>query len=123
MRQGLIIFLGGGLGSVSRYLFSRAISRQFEITFPLGTFAVNILGCFAIGLIYALIAKYRLSSDLSLLLATGFCGGFTTFSTFAYENNSLLERGDYLTFFLYVSLSVMFCLFATFLGIFLVRDL
>ncbi|CAN1212533.1 fluoride efflux transporter CrcB [Tumidithrix helvetica PCC 7403] len=122
MRQIFIVFLGGGFGSVSRFLLSKTISRQFELTFPLGTFFVNILGCFLIGVIYALVAKYRLSPALSLLLATGFCGGFTTFSSFAYENNSLFESGDYLTLFLYVSLSVILCLFATFLGIFIVRN-
>ncbi|MEE3716749.1 fluoride efflux transporter CrcB [Tumidithrix elongata RA019] len=122
MRQIFIVFLGGGFGSVSRFLLSKTISRQFELTFPLGTFFVNILGCFLIGVVYALVAKYRLSPALSLLLATGFCGGFTTFSSFAYENNSLFESGDYLTLFLYVSLSVMLCLFATFLGIFIARN-
>ena len=93
MRNLFYIFIGGGLGSVMRFLVSNYNQKFWNIyTFPMGTFAVNIVGCFLIGIISA----YFLKADnyLKFLLITGFCGGFTTFSTFSAENISLWENGN-----------------------------
>ena len=123
MRQILMIFLGGGLGSISRYLISREVTRQLEITLPLGTLAVNVLGCFVIGMIIALVERYRLNPAWTLLFATGFCGGFTTFSFFAYENHLLIREGDYVAFVFYTLLSLILGFLATFLGIVLIKNI
>lgn len=117
----LIVFLGGGLGSISRYLISQLVYAQFNTNFPLGTFTVNILGCFFIGVIMALNEKYQLDNTWVLLLSTGFCGGFTTFSTFSYENNLLLRSGDYLGLMAYTILSLLWGFAGTILGLFIIK--
>ena len=86
-----------------RYLIGRWLSSA---AFPWGTFAVNIIGCFLIGLFGSWIARHSLSPDLRLLLVVGLCGGFTTFSTFSYEALALLRNGHTGTFFMYILLSV-----------------
>jgi len=119
----LIVFAGSGLGGVARYGMQTWIFRIYPFTFPLGTFVVNILGCFLIGLFYALSEKGNLlTPEWRLALTTGFCGGFTTFSTFAYENMSLLRTGDYLFFGLYILASVVLGIAAVYLGIFVLRS-
>ncbi len=110
------------MGSVSRYLGQLVVSRYFAYPFPLGTLLVNVLGCLLIGLFYALAEKGTIASaELRLLLTTGFCGGFTTFSTFSYETLTLLQTGNYLLVALYVAGSVLIGLLATFAGVALVR--
>ena len=117
-----IIWLGGGLGSVLRYLSQVWVSRILGISFPFGTFLVNILGCFLIGLFFAVAEKYAFfTSEWRLFLITGLCGGFTTFSSFSYEGLSLYKQGDYGYFFLYLILSVVIGLLATMLGFSLVK--
>lgn len=117
-----IVAVGGAAGSVSRYLAQMAVARHFTHPFPLGTLLVNVLGCLLIGLFYALAEKGTLASPtLRLLLTTGFCGGFTTFSTFSYETLTLLETEHYLLVALYVAGSVLLGLLATFAGAALVR--
>ncbi len=124
MQKVLIIFIGGGLGSISRYLLTKFVIQQFKAPFPLGTFTVNILGCLLIGIFVAYLEKTaNLNPAWALLLTTGFCGGFTTFSTFSLENTLLLRNGDYLTFFAYTMLSVVIGLSAVFFGFFLIRKL
>ena len=100
-----------------RYLIQKFFVDAGYINFPAGTFVVNILGCFLIGLFNALAAKNNLiSPELQLALTTGFCGGFTTFSTFANENMNLLRNGDYGYFSLYIILSVALGIGAVILG-------
>lgn len=121
MKQLFLVFIGGGFGSVLRFL----IGKQWNSTtsgIPYGTFAANILGSLLIGIILGLAAKNNtFSSNQTLLLATGFCGGFTTFSTFAYENHVFLKSGDFLSFALYTIGSFVIGFFAVFLGMFLVK--
>lgn len=113
----LLVGAGGFLGSVARYLASRFVQQAFLSPFPYGTFGVNIVGCYLIGLFYGLSERSGfMSDDLRIFLTVGFCGGFTTFSTFANENMSLLRDGAFFYFALYTSLSLFVGLVAVFLG-------
>lgn len=113
----LAIGSGSFLGGVSRYLLSRAVQNSVASTFPFGTLWVNIFGCFLIGLLYGLSDRGNLSNnELRLFLTVGFCGGFTTFSTFSNENLALLRDGSFLHFTVYAGLSVFLGLAATFGG-------
>lgn len=119
MKQLLFIFIGGGSGSIARYLLSK-IGNVPHLGLPLGTLSVNILGSFILGFVLGWALKNDgLYSNTTLLLATGFCGGFTTFSTFAYENHTLLKSGDYLLFCTYVIGSIVVGLIAIFAGVWL----
>lgn len=103
----LLVGLGGGLGSIGRYLMSLLIQKNFSLTFPLGTFLVNILGSLLIGLLIGYAGKnLPYSPDIKLLFITGFCGGFTTFSTFSAENFHLIQNGQYGTTTLYIFASI-----------------
>lgn len=94
MKQWLLVFVGGGAGSLLRYLISKTLNPHFAHFF-LGTFLVNMLGCLLIGFILGLSTKGDyLSENQILILATGFCGGFTTFSAFAFEKHVLLTAGE-----------------------------
>lgn len=120
----LIIFAGSGIGGVSRYFMQSWIYKLYPFTFPLGTMVVNILGCFCIGIFAALGDKGNLlNQEWKFLLITGFCGGFTTFSTFAFENMNLLRTGNYLYFSLYTLASIVLGLAAVFAGAFIIRAL
>ena len=111
---------GGAVGSVFRYLLSGFISKIYLSNFPLATYVVNIVGCFLIGILMGIFAKYNLqNSDLKWLLITGFCGGFTTFSAFGYENFNLFQTHNYFLSLIYICLSVFFGIFAVGLGLFL----
>ena len=118
MKTALIVFAGSGAGGVLRYFIQKFFIDAGFIAFPMGTFIVNIAGCFLIGLLEALAAKNNLiSPEWRLALTTGFCGGFTTFSTFSNENINLLHNGDYLLFSIYLILSIVLGLSAVVLGI------
>ena len=122
MKSILAIFLGGGIGSVCRYLLGMSITRHLSTAFPAGTFIVNITGCFLIGLLYGIANRHAwLTVEWRLFLITGICGGYTTFSTFSYESISLIRQGNYAYFFLYVVLSVVLGLLATVGGSALIR--
>jgi CrcB protein len=118
MRPLLYVGIGGGLGSVLRYMLQVFAGRHIPIAFPMGTFLVNFSGCFLIGIFYSLASRYTgFSPEWRLFLITGICGGFTTFSTFSYDGLMLLKQGSYLYFLLYVIGSVVLGLLATFAGV------
>ena len=122
MKQLLLVFVGGGFGSVLRYIFGKYLNNP-ESSIPYGTFAANILGSLLIGIILGLAAKNNtLTSNQTILLATGFCGGFTTFSTFAYENHVFLKAGDFTSFAMYTIASFVVGFLAVFFGLFLVKQ-
>jgi len=121
MKQLLLVFLGGGLGSSLRYIVSNYLNSS-TTGIPYGTFLANIVGSLLIGIILGLAAKHEaLSQNTILFLATGFCGGFTTFSTFAYENHLFLKSGDFTSFALYTIGSFIIGFAAVFFGIWLVK--
>jgi len=118
----LLVGLGGGIGSIARFLCQKWFAENTVQVFPWGTFFVNLTGCFLIGLIYAIAEKTSfLSPQARLFLITGICGGFTTFSAFAFENMSLLRSGDTLYFILYILGSVLFGIAAVFAGMALIK--
>lgn len=122
IRTLILVGTGGFLGSVSRYLASRFIQTRFLSAFPYGTLFVNISGCLLIGMIYGFLERASVTDEgWKLFLAAGFCGGFTTFSTFANENLSLLRDGDFFHFMVYTGLSVFLGIGATFLGVLLTK--
>ena len=112
-----MIGTGGFLGSVSRFLTTRYVQAYTMSAFPYGTFVVNIVGCLLIGFFYGMSERGNfLTPEWRMFLTVGFCGGFTTFSTFASENIALLKDGNFLHFALYASLSVFLGLMATYFG-------
>ncbi|SDS02740.1 fluoride efflux transporter CrcB [Winogradskyella sediminis] len=121
MKQLIFVFLGGGFGSVLRFIIGKWLNNS-ETGIPYGTFVANIIGSLLIGIILSLAAKNdTLSQSQTLLLATGFCGGFTTFSTFAYENHVFLKTGDFMSFAVYTVASFVVGFLAVFIGMWLVK--
>ncbi len=115
MKYLLIIFLGGGAGSVLRFLISRSTQFLWNMGgFPLGTFTVNMLGCLLIGVLSSAIPKEY--HELRLLLIAGFCGGFTTFSAFSLEGLALWQNQNYTILTLYTAASILLGLLAVWLG-------
>jgi len=122
LRTIFIVGTGGFIGSVMRYLVQLWVERGLSSTFPWGTFAANIAGSFIIGVVFALAQKGNLlSAEWRLFLAVGICGGFTTFSSFAYNNLSMLKDGLYGQFILNVGGSLFFGLLAVYVGMLAVR--
>ncbi len=115
----LLVGAGGAAGSMVRYGVSYVISKYIIHPFPVATFAINVSGAFAIGLLFGLFGRQQMQEGGYLLLASGFCGGFTTFSTFALENVNLLQKGLSLTAILYTGLSIIVGLLCCKLGIWL----
>lgn len=111
----VMVFIGGGLGAASRLLVSR-IMQSYKFAFPLGAFTANVISCIILGVLLGYFAGKPESKNLNLLLLTGFCGGFSTFSTFTAELFKLLQNGEHTAAFSYVMASVLICLFALWLG-------
>jgi CrcB protein len=111
----LILLIGAGsfLGGISRYLLSLVLQPRAAI-FPTGTLAVNIIGCFCIGIVFGFFDRGQISQETRMFLATGFLGGFTTFSAFSNETFMLFRDGHVGYVFLYVALSVILGLAATY---------
>lgn len=121
MKQLLLVFVGGGFGSALRFIIGKWLNSSND-GIPYGTFAANIVGSLLIGIILGLAAKNdSLTESQTLILATGFCGGFTTFSTFAYENHVFLKSGDFTSFAIYTIASFVIGFLAVFLGMYLVK--
>jgi len=114
----LIVGLGGGAGSMLRYAVQKIFTSQSAAAFPTGTLVVNISGCFLIGILWGIASRsLAWNEEMKLLLMTGFCGGFTTFSAFTLEGIGLLKENKTALFIIYFSASVIGGLLATFVGI------
>ena len=112
----LLIFVGGGAGSLCRYALGGIIQTRAHAAFPVGTLAVNVLGSLIIGLIARQMLNMQSDVMVRAALVTGFCGGFTTFSAFSYETVGLIAGGEWAKVSLYVGVSVVACLAATAIG-------
>ncbi|RMG56933.1 MAG: fluoride efflux transporter CrcB [Gammaproteobacteria bacterium] len=124
MSQLAFIALGGALGAVSRFLVSNGVYALLGRGFPWGTLAVNMLGSLAMGVLaILLLERITVSSELRGLLLVGFLGAFTTFSTFSIETLNLIEEGALMRAGLNAVLSVVLCLAAAWLGVFIGRQL
>ncbi len=110
-----LIGIGGGAGSIMRYLFGMYFTNSSR-SFPYATFTVNVIGALLIGLLMGYLQKPNSLQVLSPILVVGFCGGFTTFSTFSKETVLLFQQQQWVLGFTYVILSLVCCLVATFLG-------
>ncbi len=120
----LAIALGGAAGAVTRYWLSSAVEKYNASGFPLGTFAVNVLGSFLIGVFFIILAeKLHLAEPWRPIVVVGFLGAMTTFSTFSLDALLLFEQGRYNTAFFYIIISVVLCLFSAFVGMQLSRAL
>ncbi len=118
----ICIAVGGGIGSVLRYLVTLITQKYSTTYFPIATFIVNIVGCFLIGVAVSWLEKNQLmNSNLKWLIVTGLLGGFTTFSAFGYENIKLLQNGNIGTAFFYISCSIILGLGAVWLGLSLMK--
>ena len=124
MKFVLLVFLGGGIGSLGRYLLNRWISGLVISSFPYGTFITNVTGCFLIGFLVYFTERFgTVSLPWRLFLVTGFCGGYTTFSSFSFENIELISNHQVFTFLAYTLASIAFGFLATFGGILLARNI
>lgn len=115
-----LLFIGGGsfLGGIARYLVKVGCGKLFPAaTLPLGTMVANVAGCFLIGLFYGIASRHTtMSQDMLMFLTVGFCGGFTTFSTFMNENMSMIQGGELFNSLLYAVLSLVLGLAFLYLG-------
>ena len=119
-RNFLLVGAGGAAGSMARYGIGYIMSKYVPNPFPIGTFSINIIGSLIIGILFGLVGRNQwLQEGGMLLLASGFCGGFTTFSTFALENVNLMQKGQSVMAFIYMGLSVIIGLLLCRLGIWL----
>ncbi len=117
-----LVFIGGGIGSVLRYGVGLLFIDNLRINFPFGTLTVNLIGCFLLGLFLGFLENRKwMSQEFGMLLGTGFCGGFTTFSTFSVETHQLFQNGNWLLAVGYITGSVGLGLLFAFLGMRLSR--
>lgn len=117
MKNFLLVFFGGGFGSAIRYAISRVVGNQYSTFFPYATLITNVVACFILGFIVGLAEeKQFLTPSSKIFWTVGFCGGFSTFSTFSNETLNLLQQGAPLTSLLYIFFSVSLCVGAVVLG-------
>ncbi len=121
MKIFLFIGLGGFLGSVLRYYMGLYIQERLQLDWPTGTFAVNFLGCLLIGMLFILSERTSIDQETRLMLAVGFCGGLTTFSSFSFETLNLLRNGQFLAALSYVGFSLLFGLLGVWAGMQVMR--
>ncbi len=115
----IAIFLGGGIGAVSRFLITLNLTKIYNVNLPIATFLVNIIGSFAIGFLYILfMGKTDLTPALKFALTVGFCGGLTTFSTFSLELFEMISHQQFMQAAIYALLSVLVCLVMTGIGVY-----
>jgi CrcB protein len=113
----LLVFIGSGLGGLTRFATSRFVQIWWKDAFPLPTLLINMLACFILGYVAGKTQQKGLyNTEAQLLLITGFCGGFSTFSSFSYENLKLLETQQYMYAVAYTLFSVLLCLLLVFIG-------
>jgi CrcB protein len=124
MHHWIFIALGGALGALARYASSNAINMLWQGSFPLATMLVNVAGSFAMGIMYIVIVDYQhLSPEWRSIMMVGFLGAFTTFSTFSLETVTLIQRGELMTAMLYTLLSVVLCVLAAAIAIYVSKAL
>ena len=116
MNNLLLVFIGGGAGSAGRYLISLLISERIRSFFPWGTLTINILSCLLLGFLTAWLTEKNDMNNIRLLVGTGFCGGFSTFSAFTAETFDLFSRGQTFPALIYIGSSLFACLLAFALG-------
>jgi CrcB protein len=122
MKQLLFIFIGGGLGSVTRYSIGKFIQENVDKTFPFGTLGVNVLASIVLGIFVGMVEVKSLTNpNYTALIAIGFCGGFSTFSTFSNDTLQLIQQNRILEAFSNIFLNVILCIIATFGGITLAK--
>ena len=118
----LLIGFGGFLGSIGRYLTNLLFNQIWPFSFPAGTLVVNVIGSLLIGIAFGFSQKWDwIRPEWYLFFATGFCGGYTTFSSFSLENIQLLQNGEYGTFGMYTFLSLLLSISAVFIGILITK--
>lgn len=123
LRNVLLVGIGGATGSILRYLTGYLSAKMTLSSLPIGTFIANIVGGFIIGIVYGAAARFGwFTAEWRLLLATGFCGGYTTFSAFAYENLTLWQSGQYTIALGYTVGSVLLGILAVWMGLYLLKS-
>ena len=123
LRTILIVGTGGFIGSVMRFLLQIFVENRLMSTFPLGTMIANIAGSFIIGVVFALAEKSLMNSDWRIFLSVGICGGFTTFSAFAFNNFNMIKEHTWNQLFLNIGGTMILGILAVYLGIILVREI